>query len=421
MPPPGRDLRADLRARLRADLAWLWRWPARSPRTGRLAAAPIFLLALVGIINYLQMASRYWHGTAPLNDFFALWAWSAMIHALAHPLAIYDPAQVQRFMRAAYAGFHGHYPFAYPPSFLLLIWPLGLMRRPVAYAVWVTLGVLAYLGAVAPGPWRRQAGLLVLFAPTTAVAIATGQDGLLMAALLIGGCRLLPRRPLLAGVLFGVLSFKPQFGLMVPLALLAAGQWRTIATAAATVLASVLASAAAFGWGMWERWFLALWGLSTYVGGRARLFPLMPTVTANLHLLGGGPLLRGVAQAAAMLLVGAGVWWCWRRHGTGGISAAVLQVGALLAAPYGFFYDLPLLTGAAVAVVRERVAADASFNPMELLVLFGTGSLASLMLNMKDQVPWSGLVLPPLFAFIVLRAWRIAPAAAPAPGARPGA
>lgn len=390
---------------VRTGLAWLHQWPARAPRTGRLAVVPAFLLAAIVVLFYSQQATRLWLGTKPLNDFFALWSWSAMIHAVSHPLDIYMPERVQAFLHTEKPDFRGHYPFAYPPSFLLLIWPLALVRRSVAYAVWVAVSLTAYLAATAQGRWWRPIVLVLILAPATALAVDAGQDGLLVAALLVGGCRLLPRRPMLAGVLLGLVSCKPQFGLLVPVALLAAREWRAIAAATATVLASVLASAAAFGWAMWGRWVVALWGLAAFVAGRAHLLPLAPTLTANLHLLGAGPLLRALVQTAAALLAGSFVWSCWRR-GTGRLPNAVLQVGTFLATPYAFFYDLPIVTGALVEIVLERIEADAVFGAGELLVLFAAMLLPGLMADFPGPVPWSGFVLPPLFALVVARALR---------------
>ncbi|MGH7043438.1 MAG: glycosyltransferase family 87 protein, partial [Acetobacteraceae bacterium] len=326
------------------------------------------LAALVGLY-YAQRLHMTWAGTTPRNDFFALWSWSAMIHAVAHPLDLYDAAKVNAFLHVLDLTFHGHYPFAYPPSFLLLIWPLALMGRWVAYGVWVLVTLALYLAAIAQRPWRRPIMLLVLLAPATALTAAAGQNGLLTAALLIGGCRLIrARRPVLAGVLFGLLSCKPQLGVLVPVALLAAGQWRTIAAAAATVLATILASAAAFGWMMWVQWGHALFGLSHFVGDNARLFHLMPTITDNLHLLGAGPSLRISGQAAGALIAIVCVWLAWRR-GTGRLPAAVLLAGTFLATPYAFYYDLPILTCALLDFVLERVEARGVFTALELLAV----------------------------------------------------
>ena len=66
------------------------------------------------------------------------------------------------------------------------------------------------------------------------VCLGHGQTGFLTAALLTGGVLCLERREALAGILFGLLAYKPQFGLLIPLVLVAGGYWRAIAAAGAT-------------------------------------------------------------------------------------------------------------------------------------------------------------------------------------------
>jgi alpha-1,2-mannosyltransferase len=391
---------------VRASLTWLVRWPIEAWRTRVLASIPVFLLAMLAGIFYVGLANRLWRGTEPPNDFDALWLWSVMVHSVPHPMALYAPDRVAAFMHAAWPDIQGPYPFAYPPSFLLLIWPLALGPAKLAYLLWTGISLIAYLAAAAEAPWRRPIVLLLLFAPATGVAIEAGQDGLLLAALLIGGCRLVRQRPLLGGILLGLASWKPQFGLLVPLALVAAREWRAIASATATVLASVVASSVAFGWAMWPRWLAALLYLFGFVAGQARLHALAPTVVASLHMLGAGALVRDVAQIAAFLLAAAGVWYCWRR-GTDRLAAAALLAGCFLATPYAFFYDLPILMGAVVAVVLERVEAEADFGLVELIVLLGGVMLAGLIVKARGPVPWTVFLMPPVFAVIVARAWRL--------------
>ena len=373
-------------------------------KTRLLAVGLIFLIAAVTGLFYAHLVVQVWHGTKPLNDFFALWSWSAMVHAAAHPVALYAPAQVQAFLHARDPAFKGNYPFAYPPSFLLVIWPLALLPRNASYVIWVLTTLACYLAAVGQGPWRRTIVLLVLLAPATALTVSAGQNGFLTAALIIGGCRLLDRRPVLAGILFGLLSCKPQLGVLIPVALLAARQWRAIAAAAATVLASIAASAAAFGWTMWTHWISALVGLFRLVGKQAQLYHEMPTIAANLHALGVAPVAVQVAQIAFGIVAGAAVFLCWRRGGPSRLAAATLQAGTFLATPYAFTYDLPLVTNSVIELVLERLEAREAFTIAEVLAAIGTVLLPIAMALSHGSIPWSGFVLPPLFVVIIRRA-----------------
>ena len=379
------------------------RWYPNERKTLLLVTSFATVVAIVVGLLYVHVIRGVQAGTEPLHDFFALWGWSAMIHATRHTGAIYDPSAVKAFLHAQDPRFRGNYPFAYPPSFLLLIWPLALLGRTASYVVFVLVTLAFYLAAIGRRPWRRPIMLLGLIAPATVLTITAGQNGLLTGALLIGGCRLLERRPVLAGVLFGLLSCKPQLGVLIPVALLAAGMWRVIAAAAATVLASVVASGAAFGWDMWARWMHALFGLTRFVSAQPKLYQLMPTVSANLHLLGAPPWLALAAQLGAAGLAAAGVWWSWRR-GPGRVPTAVLQVGTFLATPYAFFYDLPILTNALLEIALDRLDTNEAFAGGELLAMAAAVVLPLAMTMGNGSIPWSGFVLPPLFA---LSLWRM--------------
>ncbi len=379
------------------------RWYPNERKTLLLVTSFATVVAIVVGLLYVHVIRGVQAGTEPLHDFFALWGWSAMIHATRHTGAIYDPSAVKAFLHAQDPRFRGNYPFAYPPSFLLLIWPLALLGRTASYVVFVLVTLAFYLAAIGRRPWRRPIMLLGLIAPATVLTITAGQNGLLTGALLIGGCRLLERRPVLAGVLFGLLSCKPQLGVLIPVALMAAGMWRVIAAAAATVLASVVASGAAFGWDMWARWMHALFGLTRFVSAQPKLYQLMPTVSANLHLLGAPPWLALAAQLGAAGLAAAGVWWSWRR-GPGRVPTAVLQVGTFLATPYAFFYDLPILTNALLEIALDRLDTNEAFAGGELLAMAAAVVLPLAMTMGNGSIPWSGFVLPPLFA---LSLWRM--------------
>ncbi len=379
-------------------------WYPTEQRTYMLAAVFVALVVAVSGLLYVHLIHGIWTGTQALNDFFALWGWSAMTHAVAHPLTIYNPAAVRLFLHAQDPAFKKNYPFAYPPSFLLVIWPLALLPRNTSYVIWVLTTLACYLAVVGHGTWRRTIVLLTLLAPATTVTVSAGQNGFLTAALIIGGCRLLDRRPILAGILFGLLSCKPQLGILIPVALLAARQWRAIAAAAMTVLASIAASAAAFGWSMWTQWVRAMVDLFHLVGEQTQLYHEMPTIAANLHALGVAPVAVQVAQIGASIAAAAAVFLCWRRGGTSRLTAATLQAGTFLATPYAFIYDLPLVTNAVIELVQERLEAREAFTLTEILVVIGTVLLPLAMVVSRGPIPWSGFVLPLLFVVLVRRA-----------------
>src|SRR5436190_181486 len=179
------------------------------------------LLLLCGAYSLIYFAvTAHRAMSQPIGDFFGLW--SAGKFLLDHPAAeIYDAATLKAAQLALGMDPGIDYPFPYPPSFMLVVAPLGLLPWPVAYLLLIGVTLPLFIWATAGRCWRSWIGLGALVAPATTITIIAGQAGLLAAALMAGGFRLAARRPILAGVLLGLLTYKPQMGVLVPVAQLA--------------------------------------------------------------------------------------------------------------------------------------------------------------------------------------------------------
>jgi hypothetical protein len=327
------------------------------------------LLALAATYSAAYLVLAFGRAAVwPPPDAMAIWTWARF--AVGHPAAeMYRPAILHVGQASLGLAAGEYYPFAYPPSFLLLLWPMGLLTANAAYWVGLASSLPLYLWATVGGEWRSPTTLAALAAPTTAIAVASGQTSFLAGALLIGGFRLVARRPVLAGVLFGLLTYKPQLGLLVPFALTAARAWRCIAAAAATFLALVALSSAAFGPHIWPAWLFALPEFSNEVASAgARVLHLMPTVRPTLLQIGAQPTLAWLVQGASAILA-AGIVWAAFRAGTTRLAAATLLVATFLATPYAFVYDMPIVATAVLWLVIERDREARSFGLGELLVL----------------------------------------------------
>src|SRR5690606_17631500 len=136
-----------------------------------------------------------------------------------------------------------------PYSLALLVWQGGTL---VLYLLTVRAIIARYGVIPTNGLWW----LLALGFPAVFVNLGPGQNGFLSTALLALALLTLDRRPLLAGVFFGLLAYKPQLGPMIPLVLLATGRWRTIGAAVATVAALAGAVTVFLGVEVWQA-FLA--------------------------------------------------------------------------------------------------------------------------------------------------------------------
>lgn len=270
--------------------------------------------------------------------------WSAAKLALAGAAeAVYDLQRLFAMQQQAVPDLTNPYAWHYPPTFLLMVLPLAALPYLWACVAWVAASLPLFLVTLR-GLTRHPAALwLALAFPGTFINLFHGQNGFLTCALMGGALLLLDRRPLLAGVLFGLMSYKPQFGLLIPLALLATGRWTAFAAAAAAALALAAASFAAFGAEPWRAFldngpFLRL----VLEQGHLPWFK-MPTTFAAARMLGVPVSLSYALQAAVALAVVVVVLRLWRSHADQSLKSAGLVVGALMVSPYGFDYDLVLL------------------------------------------------------------------------------
>lgn len=331
----------------------------------RLVLAGVAALCAMAVGNLIALAGA---AATPglVSDFFAFWSFGKFVHA-EPPAAIYDPAVLHGFQMRL--GVNATLPFLYPPGILLLLWPLALCSYVAAFALWIGITLAIYLASL----WRRRgwalATLMVLAAPASAICAGLGQTGFLVGGLLIAGLRLAPGRPVLAGIVLGLAAVKPQLVLLLPLALASARLWRCLVAAAATVLALMLLSSFLLGWRIWPEWAAAAPRLAdAVVGLKSTLLPMMPTVAGNAELLGAGSTVVVLVQVAA---AGIAAWAIWRafRNGPGAAAAASLLAGSFLATPFALVGDLPLVTGAVLLLVQERVLAGETFRATEVLIL----------------------------------------------------
>jgi hypothetical protein len=373
-------------------------WHTRDLKTRFLAAIAIAVFALVALRLYYGLAEALATHAKPFNDFSALWSFGRFA-AAGHGSEIYDADALHRF-QLELTGVDRVYPFPYPPFFLLLLWPVGMLASyATAYLLWVavTFGLYALASC-----GRARCGLTLGFlaiAPTSVITVFTGQTGFLSSALLIGGFRCAGTRPVLSGIMFGLLAFKPQLGLLVPVALLAAGLWRPVISAAVTVVGLVAASALALGPDIWLRWLAALPGHWALAVSASHVHPLMPTVAANLLLLHAPAALARDVQVGATLLVILLTGWCCRR-GVAGLNLATVEVGAFLATPYAFVYDMPMVTNAMLAYLGDKHRRGAPLGLSELVIVTATLMLPVLVALWTSYVVFGVVILMLSFAML---------------------
>jgi alpha-1,2-mannosyltransferase len=264
------------------------------------------------------------------------------------------------------------HPWINPPIFLLLILPFGLLPFGLSYALF-EVAIFAFLLAALPLYAKdRKRWLLLAFAlaisPAAGLTVGVGQNSFLSGALLVAGFGLLDRRPVLAGMLLGVLAYKPQFCLMIPIALLAGQHWRALAGAALSGSLLVLASAALFGVEPWRVWLEFAAGTSDFYRDWVATSRIMgQSVYACVVKLGAPATFAMVAQGGAAIFAAGSVYWCFRRKMRAELRLAVLLVATLLAAPHVSWSDELLATIAALLLLG--VALDEGFRSGDALLV----------------------------------------------------
>jgi hypothetical protein len=279
------------------------------------------------------------------TDFINVWSAGRFALEGQAPLA-YD-WDVQKQLQIAILGqdFPGHAAWHYPPPFLFVAAALALLPYGLAYALWPLISFVPFAIVLRAIVGRPFGWLLALGFPLVLTNTLIGQNGFLTAALVGGTLYLMPSRPVLAGLCLGLLSYKPQYGVLFPLVLIAAAQWRTIASAAVTVIVLVAASSAVFGIEAWQQWLHWLPMASQAFLSEGRVpWGKMQSIFTTIRYFGGPEQLAWVCQYVLIAAVALALIALWRSRARYELKAAALATGALLATPYLFIYDVMILS-----------------------------------------------------------------------------
>ncbi len=321
-----------------------------------------FALCFVGYFAFVTLylaQSKIPDQTWP-NDISVFWA-AARIAIEGSPIDAFDLEKLEqaRNLPAYMPAAERQMAWSYPPHFLALILPLGLMSFNLAWVVFALVGIGAFwfgLKWLVPG---NSIPIIVCASPAVLMCAFQGQNSLLVAALLAGFLACLrDRRDVPTGVLLAFLTIKPQFGPLLPLVLIACGAWRVIGWAAAVGLIILALTLAWVGAGYWGAFFE---GLSATVDQvEAGWLPRHLMINWYAFAIGAG-LPNGWAyglQIAVTAVLAVAMIWVWRQpQAPFPVKAAALTFAIPLASPYAYFYDLVLpMIGVALmlTVLRPR-------------------------------------------------------------------
>jgi hypothetical protein len=324
--------------------------PARG--AGARLARPVELICFALVLaqavylatSYLQGIWIVGPGGGVPSDFVNVWAAGRLVLE-GHPAAVYDwPAHKLVEEAAVGHAFGGYFGWHYPPTFLFVAAALSLLTYATAYAVWVFGTFPIYLAAIRAIVGERTGYLLAAAFPALLANFIVGQNGFLTAGLVGGALVLLPRRPIVAGLLLGLLTYKPHLGLLFPIALVAAGYWRAFFTAAMVAVLMAVSAWFAFGSDTWQAFFANIGHTSqAFLSDGWADWGKLQTAFGLTRMLGGGETLAWAVQGAVALVAAIAIALLWRSRAAYEIKAAALATGAMLATPYLYTYDLVVL------------------------------------------------------------------------------
>ena len=380
-----------------------WREPSR---VRGLAMTTAILQACV--LAFMIAGTHGW--IVPLKsptstDYVSFYAAGALANSGA-PAAAYDQSRHMAAEQKATAPGIPYQYFFNPPTYLLIMSPFARLPYLASFVVMqgVTLALWLLLAVRVAGGGSAAAAALVAV-PSVWWVLGLGQNSFLSAGLMAAGTLLLPGRPLLAGMAFGALCYKPHLAVLVPVALVAARAWRAFFAAALTVATAVATSVALYGWPTWQAFFAnAQRSVRGPIDSGRVLLAGRVDPTGALQLLGLPPLPARCGWAVCAVVAVVAVAWLWR-YGGRETRAAGLAAAVLIAAPFVLMYDLVMASLAAAWLVRA--GRRDGFLPGEKA---GLGAaivldlLASHPIVSALNIPFGAVVGPILLGLAVRRA-----------------
>jgi arabinofuranan 3-O-arabinosyltransferase len=208
------------------------------------------------------------------------------------------------------------------------------------------------------------------------------------------------RQPWLSGIFLGFLTYKPQFGILFPLALVASRNWRALCSATATSLALGVGAACAFGYRGWPAFMSSLLGRNSSLSPDGGVELKLQSIYGLLHWAGASAWISWTVHLTVAVVVAAMVGALWAKPIPYSLKAAILSIGAVTVSPYLLAYDLCILSIAVAFLVRDGMSCG--FLPGER-----TGLLICLAGLFPVATPVAPMICAVLFFLIARRivAW----------------
>ncbi len=329
--------------------------------------AIVWIGGLLGVLVHSVLLGGYIvdnQGRPMPGEFLALWSAGQMATA-GHAVDAYDARLLHQLQIAdTQTVFGGYFMWLFPPPFLLAAALLSELPFVVAYVGWALVTLVGYAICTLKLFRNRTAAITYGASPAAFVTFIVAQNGLLTAALFGGVLLTLQRRPVLSGLLLAALIVKPQFGLLFPVALLAAGEWRTVATAmiatSVWLIICLVMEPSLIGAFLHALSFARSELLTQGHQGWYKLQSLY----GLLRIAGLNDDWSSAVTVMLALTLAVAVIVAWHGRLSFPLKAAILVICSLGISPYSYVFDFPLLTIALGFLWR-----DSTFDAFEVRVI----------------------------------------------------
>ncbi len=339
----------------------------------------------------------------PLGTDFASFYTAAKLALQGKAAYTYDFTVHFAAQKEAFGSEHSqYYSFSYPPTFLLILIPFGMMPYFMALTLWLGLTLIFFITMLKKITGRKETILLSLAFPAIFLTIGHGQNAFLTSGLLAGGLYYLDRKPILAGIFIGLLSFKPHLGLLIPIVLVISAHWRVFFYATLTMVSFVVLSWLAFGTETWTAFLQSASATQNTLNSGVVALYKMQSLFASIRYSGADLFTAYAAHSILALIVIATVIWIWTREVSIHLKHAALCVGTLLITPFLLDYDLTILAIPIAYLVVHGLKNGLRPQLINILCLVWIAPLVLRSLNLYLLIPWTPILLSTLLYQIVM-------------------
>jgi hypothetical protein len=270
---------------------------------------------------------------------------------------LYDPVRYTAAAARVLPYHAGYWPFVYPPTILPFFAVLSGFPLVAGYYGFCIAGTVASLWLLSKAGIRHLWIFVGVLSPVEIWNIYIGQFGLLCGALLLAGLIAMKRHPRRAGVVLALLCIKPQYALLVPVAVLASRSWVTLMLGGGMLAGLVCLSLTCGGVATWLAYFgaggAAMNGLLRHGFGQGpeisgfSVFWMLRSLHAPMAIAYAG-------QAISAGLAALACWHLWSRPADDPPRrAAATVLLTLLATPYGYNDDLAVYSVLLLTLLRR--------------------------------------------------------------------